>query len=278
MNRFSSLLVAVAAITTGIAVSQAAMVYEVNFDGAVGSEVTGVTGGTGILTSNATVDGGYMKMTNADTGGVTITPASAANSLNSWSTANGRVINGAMDFFFRPNDNMTSTRFMDAGGDMTLISGGGWQSTLCFEVVGPVTWGTKVNSDYGRIGNLAATPLLAGVTYHAGITFTTNVSNTVTAKVFIVEGNVAIDTTGTTGMTGSAEFVVNADNAGFSAGPFTFGETFGNEPSSPDFDAIRIYDAAPASFAALAVPEPTTMAILGLIPLGLLRRRRAHVA
>lgn len=278
MNRISSLLVAAAAITTGAASLSAAMVFECNFDGASGNQVTGVTGGTAVLTANATVTAdGYMHLANTANGGVTITPASAANSFNSWVSANGRAINGAMDFFFRPNDDMTACRFMDAGGPgLGLSFGSGWSAALLAEPLGPIgSFSGGADSQYGRIGNMTATPLLAGHTYHAGVTFSTDVSGVVTGKMFIVDGNVAIDTSSTTGMTGDATFTITADNAGF-VSTFLFGKSpNGNStPSSPDFDAVRIYDAVPASFA--AVPEPVTVALLGLAaPLGLLRRRRA---
>ena len=281
MNRVTSVLFAAAAIVTGISSSSAAMVYEVNFDGANGSDVSNVTGGTATLNGGATVSGGYLKLGPPGITGVMITPAGAASSLNSWSSLNGRAINGGMDFFFRPNSDMTACRFMDTEGgqanSLNLSFGSGWSAALLAEPLGNIgTYNGVYNSSSGRVGNNTATPLLSGRTYHAGLTFST-VADVVTAKLFIVEGNVDIDTSSTTGLTGIATYTVSADNAGFTTNAFLFGDTNNgvNTPSSPDFDAIRIYNAAETSFPAL-VPEPTTMALLGLIPLGLLRRRRAH--
>lgn len=291
MNRFSSLLIAAAVVATGISSSQAAQVFSANFDGAAGTSVTGVTGGSATLV-NSTVqtatplgDGGYLQLA-PGSGGVTFTPASPANSLGSWSSAGGQAINGGLDFFIRPVVTSTGTRFIHndgPNGGLGISIHDGWDSTIFIELLSPtlysnfsnVVGSSYSNADGLKIGNTTATTLTGGNIFHVGLMFSTDAANLVTGKLYIVPGAGAIDTSSATGLTGQLTFNVAA-NPGFTTGAVLFGDPWGNKntPSSPDFDAFRIYDAAPASFPGL-VPEPSVMAILALgAPMGLLRRRR----
>lgn len=297
MNRVTSVLFAAAAIVTGISSSSAAMVYEANFDGATGTSISGVTGGAATLLGNSTVQtatpfnavsGGYVDSqigVSAKTG-ASLAPA-AGNGLASWGGAGALTINGGLDFFMRPAATVTESRYMQhdgTTGQNSISFHSGWESSVFVEIYGGTysNLAEIVGSAYGgtggiRLGNRTATPLVAGETYHVGVTFSTDAANLVTGKLFIVPGTGEIDTTGTTGLTGHVAFSVASNE--FGSQEIQFGNPWGDNPygnkEATDFDAIRIYNATPASFPALvAVPEPASMAVLGLLPAALLRRRR----
>lgn len=124
-------------------------------------------------------------------------------------------------------------------------------------------------------------------TYHFGFTFVT-VNDVITVKLFGATGDQAIDTTVNTNLLGSTSFKIDAAvvTAGLPTGAFGFNiggyssgyvaddvNTGSGAGRNVSGDALRLYNSAPASFA--AIPEPTTLAFLGLglAPL-LLRRRR----
>ncbi|MDD5199077.1 MAG: hypothetical protein PHC88_04680 [Terrimicrobiaceae bacterium] len=103
--------------------------------------------------------------------------------------------------------------------------------------------------------------------YHLGLTFSTDANGLITAKVFARQDFGAIDTTSDADLQYAATF--NLDATAIGPNPIDSGAwhqagfvSAAGAGASADYDTMRLYDSAPASFDALAaVPEPGILAL-----------------
>ena len=293
----------------------AALIFEIDFDGAAGSNngdvVSGVTGGTAtirdggagtsqVLTSpDVFGDGGYL-VTLYPAGavppyGARVTPASAASSFAAMFSTDGgsgqRQLEGAMDFFFRSDSNIDAgeeLRFLDndnRGNSGLRMVWQGWTSgygDMRFEVIGNTdALGTGVSSLSAYAGT--GFQIQGSLLYHLGMTVTTDdATGQSTLKLFGVEGTGAINTSASTleqGFIGSLSFNINESVVlnGFTAGAYDLGNLRNSgQTNQQEYDKFRIYDSVPAQFD--AIPEPSTALLTALGWVALARsvfRRRA---
>lgn len=307
------LVVSIASLL-GVSTLSASVVFQADFNGS-GSGTGGASdivqyGGTGVLYSQsgsnaassvstalplAPGSSGYLSIadtgkntTNNLGGGVTFSPASAANSFDSWLTQDGAgtgrdSLVGAFDFFFRL-DNKTGTwepnslRFMDFGDSsqgLRLVLNNNSVDRLQLELIGGGRVLTANNPGTSPIG------FTSGTLYHLAGTVATNPANGhVTLSLYLAEGNTAIDTSTSTHRIGQATSTGSYDvtQAFNSANGFNFGYVNNSIADTKDIglDSFRIYDAIPGVFSALPIPEPGAISAIlfgGLIVLAVSRRR-----
>ena len=291
--------------------ASAATVYSAGFDGASGTlngaNVVGVSGGTASLLlggnqgqSRAWVetaapgfgDGGFLRTTNLggpNPYGIIVMPADAAHSLGAMSAlVDGKwQINGGLDFFYRSDkaisDAAAALRLFGVSNATGLaIENFTSGDTVYMKAAGYNAGGN--GESYTQNSNSTFT-FAANTIYHMGLVFSTDAAgNSTNMKFMVQEGTGAIDTSATTlvnGFVSIAGFTLDPSRTGLSSGAWTFGniETYGpnvgkNSPYVQDFDNLRLYDAVPSSFGAIAVPEPMSLGLLALSGLALLRRRK----
>ncbi len=300
--------------------ASAALVFQADFNG-TGSGTGGASdmvtlGGTGQFTGTSSSSNVYSSISSStplttgggnylsldDQGqsssysptGAGFSPNSAASSFDSWYTDNGTsgfdTLNGGVDFFFRSTDVALSTnqfRFLAlygiSGSDglrFNLLSNNG---ALRFEFLTGSSSAVSVGASSGILN------LSANTTYHIASTMETDGSTgLITVKLFLAEGNTAIDTSSNTYLIASATSSSALDDGSTdtitqsfnSANGFTFGQYYNDNADTKvtDLDQFRIYDSIPAEFS--AIPEPETLALnFGSIALlaafGLKRRARS---
>ena len=225
---------------------------------------------------------GYLDLNDTGAGsvsaGVTISPVSDANTLDSWFTAGGSgdfdTINGGFDFYFRCS--VGSAGWDNTGGDFRPldISGGAGglrivlnapaASRMQIELMGNNSGGTTVQDLRYGTSSLNTT---ANAVYHVAVTASTNPSTgTVTLKLFVAPGDTPINPASNTYLvasgTSSGTFASSGTNAithGFYtndvSGPwkFVFGQADDGGPQvkTTDFGCFRIYRGVPAVFPAV---------------------------
>lgn len=239
--------------------------------------------------------------------GAAMTPTSRQNSFDSWiktGTASGGAayvgLNGAVDFFYRSSMALDSKtvgnneiRVIDTswGGSsstpLRLILNSNNANRMLLNLI--VNTPDGAGADYDSyVASSSTLTLAANTVYHFAITATTDVTTGfVTIKLFVAQGNTEIDTDSTSAIatlsmsklidpavTKNASFFETANTNGqFRFGKLRSGTT--NETNQTfDFDSLRLYDSAPANFAAMPVPEVATAGLIfsGGIAAGLLRR------
>jgi len=273
-----------------------------------GSEITGVFGGTatirdagGIDSTSAVVTdaptlggGGYLQaVVPASTAtpagvapqGATFTPVSPANSLAAmYSVSNGHAsLNGGFDFFFRPNftdinaSGGQTFRALDvsavaSGGLRVVLSGTAGTNEIRLETITAANGiGLPSGSTTNNVstGSNPAFQMAAGIVYHLGVTYSTDVDGNVTVNLFGVEGSGAINTSALTleeGLLASSTFnfseSVVTSTTGLPTGAYDFGILqAGAATRTQDFDEFRLYNSVPLEFAA-NIPEPTALGLL----------------
>jgi hypothetical protein len=125
--------------------------------------------------------------------------------------------------------------------------------------------------------------MTAGIVYHLGVTYATDVDGNVVVRLFGVEGSGVISTSAATfaeGLLASSTFNLNesvvTSTTGLPTGAYDFGILqSSNAARTQDFDEFRLYNAVPVEFAA-NVPEPTVAGLL--LVGGLLVARRSRRA
>lgn len=159
----------------------------------------------------------------------------------------------------------------EGGGELkvALLTAGGEGRLSNFTQTGGLGSG-GFNGDNSEVNlHSTGTSLLntPGQTVHFGFTYNTDTNGLVTLKLFGTTGTGAIDTSSPDFLLVAATFNVSA--AGFSPAPVnTFwnpatGGYIGNPTTlDADFDRISLYNSDPGTFAALAVPEPSSFALL----------------
>ncbi|HEV7301281.1 MAG TPA: PEP-CTERM sorting domain-containing protein [Tepidisphaeraceae bacterium] len=311
-KRFGAIVAGITMAATLVSSANAAIVYSVDFDSATSDgTIQGVTGGTATIatTSNRTTietsptfgpEGNRFLRTispvnnaqNPQAVQVANLAPSAGNSLSVLTTQIGgqRVMKGGFDFFLRSdiavNGTTTSVntlRVIDAGSSsgngarLIVNSDSGSQDTAL--QVDVITSGGALKVRAPEAFTIAANTL-----YHVAVLYTNDgAAGNTTGHLFIVEGNTAIDTSDLTSsnpaLRGTTSINFTNEASSFSVPNFNFGKvnTTSNERLQ-DFDAFRLYDATPSTFAAItAVPEPTVVALagVGLAMLALRRRPNA---
>jgi len=278
-----------ASLVTGLccSVASAGVVFQADFDSesAIVSE-----GGSGSLidrNNNATPavvtgselasgGGGFFRITrpanqdatagNADQ--AQFNPTSANTWANTWYTDNAGddTLVGGLDFFYRQNNAVQSAnsflfQLPPASGSDGL--------DLRLRTVNATTMRLQVkNQASNSLSSDDATfSFEADQLYHFAIVAEGDAGST-TLKLFIAEGNVAIDPTGTPAATVTVGDLDDGDNLSNSFD--TAGADFRVTPADfngfedelrIDYDRLRIFDAVPLQFN--AVPEPGSLALLG---------------
>lgn len=194
---------------------------------------------------------------------IKIVPLAESNSLNAMFSADGDspALNGGFDFFFRSNLDVTESsndhvmRAIDtdnrANGGLQLIFMT-QQGAVRLDIDGP-TDGVEGSSHFQ--GNF---PFKANTVYHLGVTFSTDKSGLVTARIYGVEGTGAIKTSEEKNVLATGTFFLSKDvvKAGFTGDAFDFGAIYNNNaPKTQDFGRLRIYNAVPEELEALS-PAP----------------------
>ncbi|MDX9867542.1 MAG: hypothetical protein RBT78_06415 [Kiritimatiellia bacterium] len=220
--------------------------------------------------------GGYLSCSIvSNTSGSTLnavkfSPNASSNSLNAMTSVIGddRVLNGAIDFFFRSDRDITKFEFRPL--DVDNRSAGGLRfNLLSSQMTGGVPSlklevqanadGLRSGGDTGALvsGLSAEGPfaMLAGTVYHLGLTFATDAEGTVTAKVWGQAGTNEIDLA-TAAPVATLTFGVNEAVVvnGLPTGDFYLGQfRYVNIPLTmrQEFDRFRIHNATPAVFGPL---------------------------
>ena len=266
--------------------ASAALVFQADFNG-TGAKTGGpgdmvALGGTGVLNnansdlSNAvasitsaapliTGGGAYLRLndygssTRARVVGVVFTPASAANSFDSWyANTSGTLgydkLNGGFDFLFRTDSraalDANTYRFFDVNGGVSA-----YRFTLSSLSGGITLVLTEANVALVRATS-AALNLKANTPYRIAGTVATNSRGYVTVNLYLAEGDTAIDTSSSTYLmaTATSRSVLDAGNKISSSFNSADGINFGliqnttDDVKTFDLDSFRIYDAAPAIF------------------------------
>ena len=232
-----------------------------NMSAGIGTSPVLLTGAPGFL---------HLNDTDATTGtaGASITPKSAAQSMDSWYVDGGATtfdtINGGFDFYFRSS--VASSTWDGTGGDFRPIDLSGGHSglrlivnaptinRLQLELIGYNSAGTAVqNLITSTSPNIAANTL-----YHLAVTVTTNATGYVTINLFLAQGDVPINTASNAYLVASTTSTTVFDPPGTNAITHAFnstsGYTFGQaDYASPhvktiDFGSFRIYNAVPNVF------------------------------
>jgi len=187
--------------------------------------------------------------------------AMAQGTANGWSNVN---INGGFDLFVRPNSVPSGDQSWFRPVDVDNRSGGGLRiiltgagNSLQLQLVAPT--GVNAFSNDGITYNLntvVMTPghvLTPGSIHHVGFTLNTAASGQVTARLFAVPNNGAIDTT--TAPLASMTFYVSASLIpavdAFSGQSWTMSAR-GTSPFSDnvDYDQVRVFNRDPGIFPA----------------------------
>ena len=268
-----------------------------SYNGAVTSVPSAPTLGQG---SFLNVNGTAIGTNNGNLGGVTITPASSANSFAALNTVSSGTVklHGAVDFFFRPdaiaggNFNIIDVGGPSSGGRIRLIltlsptmtrfnlssGGAGTEGFL----TGTSSSGTSsyTTPTAGLFADATGTngALVAGTTYHYGFTLSTDAGDVSTMSLYRRSDTLAIDTTSIVDRVATQNFKINGANVtvGLTGGNFDF--NLGGNSNSADAkgrinsgDKLSLYDAVPTSFS--SIPEPGTVSLVGIGLLGLLAVR-----
>ena len=214
-----------------------------------------------------------------DGGYVIIKPLAPASSPAALTPVVGtdRVMNGGLDFFMRSDHALTASemRFFDISGEtggLRIFLDSKDSDTLRLYVTSP-TNGIIGGNDDSQPGSASQRIVdasfnggfLANTVYHVGVTFETDGTGVVTAKVYIKEGIGAIDLVNDVAG-GSVTFGIDENNTtgGLRDGTFTVNKAQKNKPASHDMDTFRLYDAVPTTFEALVIPEPATLGLMGI--------------
>jgi len=294
----------------------AAVVFQADFSGSGGG--TGgaadivALGGTGVISNTnsslsnvtASVDstvplvaggGSYLRLndqgvqSSARAAGVTVTPASAASSFDSWyantsGTTGFDTLNGGFDFLFRTTSSADldkdTLRFFDVG-----VTGVPYRLALSSTLGDKLSLALNQNGTNIARATSAVVNLSANTTYRIAGTLSTSAGGLVTVNLYLAAGDTVIDTTSTTHRiaTSTSSVVLDAGNSISSsfgtAGGFTLGMTSNIDADTKtlDLDSFRIYNAVPATFDGISsIPEPGSFALVlgGLVGLGVCLRRR----
>jgi hypothetical protein len=284
----------------------AAPVFQANFDGPIGATsgaVTGITGGTATLFASGTGasatitdtsplapgGGGYLNLSSVQSGGVNISPIGGSG-LDALSAKVGTqaVLQGGFDFFFFTHGNGYSSssttnnfRPLDSGTASATAAGGLRITMANTNTVSPVELiirNASASPDILTLRASTAFSFAANTLYHVGVTFT-NDGTSSQAHLFVTTGNTAIAdlTPGASNpqwLASSVALDFANDNSAFAAGQaFQFGRAPGStQARTQSFDQFRIYSTAPTSFS--AIPEPSSLALVGIAALLGVRRRR----
>lgn len=241
--------------------------------------------------SGANSSGGYYKA-------ATFTPTSSSNSWGAMSSIPGNYLhlNGGADLFFRVNS-LTETyanwfRPIDTtdgsaptNGALRIYLAADDTSTFKLTIGGGTN--SIIKSDNTTASSITLNAALAittgtgASTNHIGFIFSTSNDGWITASIFGNTDGGAIDTS--KAPLATATFKINASvvTTGLSDGAFSLhaGSNSGNKTSNIDYDLFRLYDSAPSSFSAIAIPEPASTAVLlGILTMGIgaLMHKRAR--
>jgi hypothetical protein len=288
-------------ILTSGAAAQGALVYSVDFDSVSGTSISGVSGGTATVLGGASVQtanpmgaggGGFLRAPSNANQGATFTPTAAGNSLAvlSESVSGQRVLKGGFDFFVRSSTEVNSST---GSNFFRIIDRDNTSSGLRLIINNEDNRALVVNIFNSRSPSAGSVKVqvpstfsfAANTTYHIGAIYENDGSlGNSTVHLFVGSGTGAIDTTvrnasnpayiaSATGSFDSLFSNGTADPAGLSSAAFDFGKLNTRSNSSTiDFDAFRLYDTAPTTFA--AVPEPAALGVLGVVGALASRRRR----
>lgn len=267
--------------------------------GGTGSIYQYTTATTSVQSSSTMGQGSYLNVSVAGTptpgalGGVNITPTSDTSSWAALNTvASGTTsLHGAADCFIRTNNAGTGgfgqpnwLYLLDLGnvsdGGLSLVLNAQWGNTLTLIIKGGANsflTGNDYTTQSEYVMASADINWQASTIYHIGLSLNTGVDGVTTAKIYLTEGDGAIDLSTNTSVIGSTSFKIDSSvvTKGLPTGAFDFnagGWANGGEGKSVDMDAFRLYDAVPTTFT--AVPEPTSLSFLGAAAFaGLLGRR-----
>ncbi len=250
-----------------------------NLDPQISNATASITSGTSLADGSGSFlrinDQGIQSATRA--AGVRFTPNSAANSFESWySNTSGTLgydtLNGGFDFLFRSTGTSfgaTNTyRFLD----LNALGSTGFRLALFSSSTDRLTLALIQNGGAGDIAraNSAAISFTANTTYRIAATVFTNSSGIVTVNLYMAEGDTAIDTSSATHRiaTATSSGALDAGNSISSSFSSVDGFNFGllqnsvNDTKTLDLDSFRIYNAVPASFEAVSIPEPGSYALI----------------